>query len=70
MGSHYGVKLRKKYDAVKRKQKQLYACPKCGKKKLKRVDFAQWKCKSCEAVFAGGAFEPFPSGKKKEEATA
>ena len=58
MGSRYGVKLRKKYDEVKRKQSTKYTCPKCGKKKLRRQGFAQWECRSCKAVFAGGAFEP------------
>ena len=58
MVSRYGVKLRKKYDAVKRKQKAKHVCPKCGKRKVKRKSFAEWECRSCGVIFAGGAFEP------------
>ena len=58
MVSRYGVKLRKKYNEVKRKQKAKYVCPKCGKKKVRREGFAEWLCRSCGTVFAGGAFEP------------
>lgn len=58
MVSRYGVKLRKKYNEVKRKQSLKYPCPKCGKKKVKRDGFARWLCNSCGAMFAGGAYEP------------
>lgn len=58
MSVRYGVKLRKKVADVKRRQKLSYACPKCGKTRVKRIDFAQWTCKSCGVLFAGGAFEP------------
>lgn len=63
MTARYGVKLRKKHAEVKKKQKQDYVCPKCGKKKVKRIDFAQWECKACDVVFAGGAYEPFTAAK-------
>ncbi len=61
MSVRYGVKLRKKHEEIRKKQKQIYLCPKCGKLKVKRIDFAQWTCKACGVVFAGGAFEPFTS---------
>ncbi|MFH1056674.1 MAG: 50S ribosomal protein L37ae [Candidatus Micrarchaeota archaeon] len=62
MSVRYGVRLRKKFAEVVRKQKLKYACPKCGKKKVKRKGFAQWECRSCGLVFAGGAYEPETSG--------
>ena len=58
MTSRYGVKLRKKRAEIMKKQQQKYSCPKCGKKKVKRLGFAEWECKSCGAMFAGGAYEP------------
>ncbi len=61
MSVRYGVKLRKKHEKIRKKQKLLYPCSKCGKKRVKRIDFAQWECKSCGVVFAGGAYEPYTS---------
>ncbi len=58
MPINYGVRLRKKFEEVRKKQKGTYVCPKCGKMKVKRIDFAQWQCRSCGVIFAGGAFEP------------
>ena len=58
MVSRYGVKLRKKYDEIKRKQTAKYVCPKCGKRKVHRKCFAEWECRSCGVIFAGRAFEP------------
>ncbi len=54
----YGRKNRLNYRKVQEKTKALYECPKCGKKKLKRVSFALFVCKSCGAKVAGGAYEP------------
>jgi len=61
VSARYGVKLRKKLAEVRKKQKQAFLCPKCGKKKVRRIDFALWKCRACGVLFAGGAFEPFTS---------
>ncbi len=58
MSVRYGVRLRKKSENAKRKQKLSYVCPKCGKTRVRRIDFAQWQCKSCGVLFAGGAYEP------------
>lgn len=54
--SRYGRKVRKNYLDVVKKQKELYDCPVCRKKMVKRVGFALWKCKSCGAKIAGGAY--------------
>jgi large subunit ribosomal protein L37Ae len=60
--SRYGRKVRKNYLDVTKKQKELYNCPVCGKKKVKRASFAVWVCKSCGAKIAGGAYTLTTSG--------
>jgi large subunit ribosomal protein L37Ae len=42
-------------------------CPSCGKDKLARKSAGIWKCKSCENIFAGGAFLSIPKRKKTTE---
>ncbi len=58
MGSHYGKKIRERVANVKAARRGKHACPKCAKNKLKRDGYAKWRCNSCGAVFAGGAYEP------------
>lgn len=58
MGSHYGKKIRERVRKATAEQKKWHACPQCGKKRVKRVGFALWKCRSCAAEFAGGAYSP------------
>ena len=53
----YGRKVRLNYNKAKEKASSLYECPKCGKKKVKRIGFALWQCSSCKATFAGAAYE-------------
>ncbi len=52
----YGVSLRKRYQAVLREKKARYVCDVCGKAAVKRVGTGIWKCRYCDAVFAGGAY--------------
>ncbi|HIH22676.1 TPA: 50S ribosomal protein L37ae [Candidatus Micrarchaeota archaeon] len=52
----YGAKLRKLVNAALKSKCTRYECPKCRKLKVVRKANALWKCKSCEAVFAGGAY--------------
>ncbi|MFH1257737.1 MAG: 50S ribosomal protein L37ae [Candidatus Micrarchaeota archaeon] len=56
MGSHYGVKIRKRENEVLKQQRKLYPCPKCGKKSVNREGFGRWCCRSCNTQFAGGAY--------------
>ncbi len=56
MGSRYGVKIRKRRDAILEKKNEKYECPVCGKKEVVRIGYARWKCKACGAEFAGGAY--------------
>ncbi len=56
MGSHYGVKIRKLEQSALKQQRTLYACPVCAKPAVRRSGFALWKCRSCGAQIAGGAY--------------
>ncbi len=52
----YGAKLRKLVDSAVKAQKERYECKKCGKKKVQRFGYSLWRCRSCNSVFAGGAY--------------
>ncbi|RME80248.1 MAG: 50S ribosomal protein L37ae [Methanobacteriota archaeon] len=52
----YGRKTRKRYGKTEQQTRELYECPTCGKKKLRRRSFAIFVCKSCNSVVAGGAY--------------
>ncbi len=54
--SKFGASIRKLYDAAISAKKDKYECPRCGKRKVVRKSYAIWRCKSCESVFAGGAY--------------
>ncbi len=54
--SKYGASIRKLVDAAEKSKKVRYECPRCGKKKVARKGYAQWRCRSCGAEFAGGAY--------------
>lgn len=54
--SKFGASNRKLHDKAINAKNARYECPKCRKFKLVRKSNAIWKCKSCEAVFAGGAY--------------
>ncbi|MCX6776608.1 MAG: 50S ribosomal protein L37ae [Candidatus Micrarchaeota archaeon] len=52
----YGAEMRKRADSVDRQRVAKYACPTCGKIKVKRAGHSLWKCRSCGSTFAGGAY--------------
>lgn len=56
MSVRYGAKLRKFKTKAINSKIERYSCPKCAKKKVKRVSYAIWQCKSCKAKIAGGAY--------------
>jgi large subunit ribosomal protein L37Ae len=56
MGVRGGAELRKRAADVDKQKRSRYACPKCGKESVKRKSNALWKCNSCSATFAGGAY--------------
>lgn len=52
----YGASIRKLVDSAIRAKRARYECPRCRKLKVVRKGNALWACKSCDAVFAGGAY--------------
>ena len=52
----YGRRTRKLAGAATKKKESFYECPKCAKKSVKRISYALWKCNSCGAKIAGGAY--------------
>lgn len=56
MGSHYGVKIRKRMREVLEVQRSEFTCPTCGKPKVVRRGLALWECKACGVKIAGGAY--------------
>ena len=52
----YGRRTRNLVEAATKRKLDSYECPKCAKKSVKRISYALWKCKSCGAKIAGGAY--------------
>ena len=52
----YGAEIRSREYKVRSQKNASYACPKCGKERVRRKSNSVWECKSCNAVFAGGAY--------------
>lgn len=53
--ARYGRKIRKLYEKAEGNKKKSYECPKCGKRSVRRVSYALWRCNSCGAQIAGAA---------------
>ncbi|RLG20194.1 50S ribosomal protein L37ae [Candidatus Micrarchaeota archaeon] len=51
-----GSELRKRADSADKLKRASYPCPVCGKRAVRRISNAKWKCRSCKKVFAGGAY--------------
>ena len=66
-GPRYGVKIRNKIREIEEKQKAWHVCPRCGKKKVRRISTGIWECRSCGAKFAGGAYLPVTTAGKEVE---
>jgi large subunit ribosomal protein L37Ae len=58
LGPRYGRRVKVMLKTIEKKQKVLYVCPSCKRKSLKRISAGIWKCKKCNAKFAGGAYSP------------
>lgn len=52
----YGARIRKRVSAVKRDKQAKYKCELCGKTAVKRISTSIWRCRHCNATFAGGAY--------------
>ncbi|MEM3031072.1 MAG: 50S ribosomal protein L37ae [Candidatus Micrarchaeia archaeon] len=55
-GVRFGAEIRKLAGAVSAAKRARYACPACGKKKVRRQGYSVWECRACGARFAGGAY--------------
>ncbi len=52
----YGASIRKRQKVVGAKKSALYKCEACGRMTVKRIGTSIWKCKHCNATYAGGAY--------------
>jgi large subunit ribosomal protein L37Ae len=57
-GTRYGMRVRKKWLEVEKKQRISHECPVCKKPSVKRISTGIWQCRKCETKFAGGAYLP------------
>jgi large subunit ribosomal protein L37Ae len=57
-GTRYGMRVRKKWLEVDRKQRRAHECPVCRRLGVRRVSSGVWECRKCGTKFAGGAYEP------------
>ncbi|PKP55574.1 MAG: 50S ribosomal protein L37ae [Candidatus Altiarchaeales archaeon HGW-Altiarchaeales-2] len=55
-GARIGKRTREDVNAIEVASKQMHECPKCGKKKVVRLEAGIWKCGGCKVKFAGGAY--------------
>ena len=55
----FGASNRKLADAADTTRRAKHECPRCGKRKLVHgKTFSVWRCRSCDATVAGGAYAP------------
>lgn len=69
-GARYGRKIRNKVSNIEAQMRQKHKCPQCGRKSVKRINTAIWKCSKCETTFAGGTYLPdTPVGRASQKAS-
>ncbi len=52
----YGASIRKRYRKIKEEKTSRYICEMCGKNSVKRIGTGIWRCRHCNATYAGGAY--------------
>ena len=67
-GARYGRKPKLKFSQIETEQRKLHKCPYCNKVAVKRVSLGIWKCRKCNAKFAGKAYSISKSFTIKEQA--
>ncbi len=55
-GARYGRRVRLNLGKIEKQQKELYKCPYCNAKKVKRIAAGIWECKRCGARFTAKAY--------------
>lgn len=58
-GVRYGMRMRRKWEEIEEKQRDLHECPVCKKIAVKRIASGIWGCRKCGAKFSGGAYVPY-----------
>jgi len=57
-GPRYGMKLKKRWLEIDKKQRALHECPNCNRRAVRRISTGIWKCRKCGTTFVGGAYVP------------
>ncbi len=52
----YGASIRKRAFGIKQKKTAEYKCEACGKTSVRRISTSIWRCRHCNATYAGGAY--------------
>jgi large subunit ribosomal protein L37Ae len=52
----YGASIRKRANKIKHEKTSRYMCEMCGKISVKRISTGIWRCRHCDATYAGGAY--------------
>ncbi len=69
-GVRYGARLRKDVRRIEEVSKALHRCPRCRLQSVKRQSVGIWKCRKCDYLFTGGAWEPITNVGKRVNRTA
>ncbi len=51
-----GARLRELVSKANRARSSKYVCPKCQKKRVKRISNSVWECRGCGVRIAGAAY--------------
>lgn len=57
-GSRYGKKIREDFVKIESLKKTSWECPRCLKKRVRRLAAGVWECDACKHRFAGKAYKP------------
>jgi large subunit ribosomal protein L37Ae len=55
-GARYGIKPKRKAEAVFKLREKSTKCPYCLKNAVKRLSVGIWNCTACGVKFTGGAY--------------
>ncbi len=55
-GPRYGRTVKKRLAKIESMQKEVYTCPYCSKRAVKRVSSGIWRCSKCGSLFTSKAY--------------